>query len=191
MKTIIQWTLMSWFILSLSNLNAQDNVIKLNPLSAAFSHGNIAYERALTNTMSAQLGVFYGATNIKIGETKNVYSGFGVTPEFRYYVTHKNADGPQGLFFGPFGMYRNYQITLDKGTEYESKGSVSTLGGGLVVGYQVLFGEHVTMDFFAGPNYRTSTYKTDEDTGAVPEGNPLLGGSGVGVRLGLTLGFAF
>jgi len=191
MKTIIQWTTMSFFILMLTNLNAQENVIKVNPLSAAFSHGNLAYERALTNTMSLQLGVFYGVTKVTILESENIYSGLGITPEFRYYVTHKNADGPEGLFFAPFGMYRNYQLTLDKGTEYESKGSASTYGGGLAVGYQVVFGEHVTMDFFAGPNYRTSIYKVDGKIETGVDRPILIGGNGVGVRFGLTVGYAF
>jgi len=189
MKTITKGISMSLCILFAISLNAQDNVVKLNPLSAVFGHGNIAYERALTNSMSAQLGIFYGATNIKINETKNVYSGFGITPEFRYYMTHKDADGPEGLFIAPFGMYRNYQITLSKDTEFEDKASVSTIGGGLVLGYQAVFGEHVTMDFFAGPNYKSSKYITEGEED--PEGNGFLGGNGVGVRFGLTLGFAF
>lgn len=72
-------------LVAVSGLKAQDNgaqnAIKLNPLSLIFATGNVAYERAVSENSSIQLGVFY--SGVSISDLK--YTGLGITPEYRFY----------------------------------------------------------------------------------------------------------
>ena len=59
-------------------------------------------------------------------------SPFAVVPEFRYYLSETQI-APNGTFVGPFMMI---------GEE---------MGGGLMVGYQRLFKEKITLEAYLGP----------------------------------------
>jgi hypothetical protein len=62
-------------------------------------------------------------------------------------------------------------------------------GGGLVLGGQWVFSDIIALDVFGGPNYigRRITYKN----GATEDNFNIVGFSGFGLRLGVTLGIAF
>ena len=162
------------------NTFAQDNAIKINPLSAAVATGNIQYEKAIGESQSFQLGLFY--TGIKVTDTK--FAGFGVTPEYRFYLGDKGA--LNSFFVAPYVRYQNFSLTEEVSS---SKATLSNIGGGLILGRQWLIGESFVLDLFLGPNYSSASVKVksgsenDLDTGVF--------GSGIGVRWGICLGFAF
>src|SRR6476661_700709 len=105
---------------------AQDvnNTVKINPLSALFRIGSVFYERKLSDKTSAQLGVAY--TGLKLDDTK--FTGIAITPEYRIYPKGKAIEG---VYIGPFARYQDY--TVKSG---DSKGSYSSIGGGVVFGRQ-------------------------------------------------------
>lgn len=181
---------------------AQENVIKANIFSPLFKTGSFFYERALSDQTSAQLGFYFTAFNI--GESK--WRGFGITPEFRYYPM---AEGINGFYIAPFLRYQSLTVTQTYtdntnvydssgniiGTtseEKEAKGTLSTFGGGALIGRQWIFGEHVSLDIFIGPSYNAGSISYDGDT-TDPDSPTFDAGSfdGFGVRTGVTLGFAF
>lgn len=85
-------------VFAVTGIKAQEgklNAIKINPLSLAFATGNVSYERAIGPQSSIQLGGFYAG--FKLSELK--YSGFGVTPEFRYYFAG-NKEALNGVYVG-------------------------------------------------------------------------------------------
>jgi len=67
------------------------NVIKINVFSPFATTASLFYERALTTKISAQLGL--SLTGASAAGVK--YSGIGITPEVRFYLSKKEA--PTGL----------------------------------------------------------------------------------------------
>src|SRR5690348_15201221 len=102
--------------------NGAQNAIKLNPLSLVFATGNVAYERAVSEDSSVQLGIFY--SGVSISGLK--YTGLGITPEYRIYFAG-NKQAMNGVYVGPFVRYQSFTLK-DKDTDDEAK--YSSFGGG-------------------------------------------------------------
>lgn len=171
-------------LVAVSGLKAQDrgaqNAIKLNPLSLIFATGNIAYERAVSENSSVQLGVFY--SGVSISDLK--YTGLGITPEYRFYFAG-NKQAMNGVYVGPFVRYQSFTLK-DKNSNDEAK--FTSFGGGATIGWEKTWASGFVLDIFAGPAYNSG--KVKEKTGNTDFD---VAGSidGFGLRTGITLGFAF
>lgn len=161
-----------------TSAKAQENVFKINIFSPIVKTFNVSFERKLSATSSFQLGVFY--TGYSAGETK--FSGIGVTPEYRFYLSESEA--PAGVYVAPFVRYQNFKLTEDVS---DSEGTLSMFGGGLVIGKQWIFKEKISLDIFLGPQYTTGDVKVT--SGSDTFDTDVF--DGFGIRTGLTLGFAF
>lgn len=168
------------FFITLS-VNAQDakkNVIKANLLSPIVRTGSFFYERALNEEMSLQMGFFYSGLSFE--ETK--YRGFGITPEFRYYLSDKPA--PAGIFIAPYARYQNLSLSSGIST---NDATYSGLGGGLLIGAQTMLKNTITMEAFIGPSYFSGKLKvSDGDENSFETGIF----DGFKVRFGFTIGLA-
>jgi hypothetical protein len=183
MKKIVLSSFMFVLLLSTSSqLMAQrKNALKVNLFSPVVRTGSFFYERVVSEHSSLQLGFFY--TGFKVTDTR--FSGFGITPEFRYYLSASEA--PEGFYVGPFVRYQNFKLTNEGSTD---KATLSTMGGGVVVGKQWLFKDRITLDTFIGPSFNSGSVKVDG--GDSSEDDYSTGAfDGFGLRLGLTLGVAF
>lgn len=168
------------FVVMASAAIAQSNAVKINLLSPVARTINLAYERAISENGSIQLGFFY--TGAKIADTK--IDGFGITPEYRIYLSSTPA--PNGFYVAPFLRYINFKAE-DKTDNTINKATVTQFGGGVVVGRQWVFKERVTFDLFIGPKYQGTDIK-------VTSGQDSFSGSlfnNFGIRGGITLGVAF
>ena len=171
--------LLVFFMLTSFILTArgQENVIKLNMFSPVVKTFNIQYEKKLKADASFQLGFFYSSA--AIGDTD--ITGFGITPEYRLYLS--DSEAPQGVYVAPFVRYQNF--TLTRGSD---KGTLSTIGGGLILGKQWLFKGKVVLDMFLGPTYSSGSAKLTSGSSSNFDTGPL---TGYGIRAGICLGFAF
>jgi hypothetical protein len=162
--------------------NAQEkaNAFKANIFSPIVKTGSFFYERKLNDKSSAQLGV--GFTSYNKDNTK--ISGLFFTPEYRFYLSGESMNG---FYVGPFLRYQNLKIE-DKSYTPSDKATLSTVGGGVVVGRQWLFGNIVTLDIFAGPSYNSGSVKYDDGSGTATVPGSF---NGFGARVGVTLGIAF
>ncbi len=156
---------------------AQENVIKLNIFSPIVKTLNMSYERKISESGSFQLGFFYTGYSDDISSFK----GFGITPEYRMYLS--DTEAPEGFYLAPFVRYQKF----DAEDEFGNEGTLSGFGGGLVVGKQWIFKEKVALDLFVGPSYVNTSFKQTAGTDEVDAGTF----NGFGVRFGLNLGFAF
>ncbi|MBC8109717.1 MAG: DUF3575 domain-containing protein [Verrucomicrobia bacterium] len=157
-------------------VKAQDNTVKFNLFSIIVRTGSFFYERKINDNSSAQLGFFY--TGATVSDVK--FRGFGITPEYRYYPS---GNAMNGFYVAPYLRYQNLKIEQTA----DDKATLSSFGGGLLVGRQWIFNEKIALDIFAGPNYNAGNVKVT--SGSVDE---VAGGfDGFGVRLGLALGIGF
>jgi hypothetical protein len=167
-----------------TTLKAQDNgaqnAIKINPLSLIFATGNVAYERAVSENSSIQLGVFYSGVSISGWK----YTGLGITPEYRIYFAG-NRQALNGVYVGPFVRYQNFSL---KSKESDSKAEYSSFGGGAIIGWEKTWASGFVLDIFAGPQYNSGKIKEKSGSETVDISGNL---DGFGIRTGITLGFAF
>lgn len=156
----------------------QGNVVKINIFSPIVKTFNVAYEKKLNANSSGQLGFFY--TGYSTGDTE--FSGFGITPEYRFYLS--DTEAPQGVYVAPFVRYQSFKVE-DK--TLNNKGEFTAFGGGLIIGKQWIFKERVSLDIFIGPAYFSGDTKTTSGTNTFDTD----AFDGFTVRTGLTLGIAF
>jgi hypothetical protein len=147
------------------------NIIKTNLFGWPLGMYNVTYERKLTKTYSALLGVtIYGSPAISpitidaLGykaETSISSSGFAISPEFRWYVGKHGA--PRGYYFGIYIPIINYSGAVDRNTTlftvqqgksvpFEANGNFSPnftfYGVGLSGGPQFLIANRVSVELF-------------------------------------------
>lgn len=160
------------------------NIIKANLLSPFVGSYNFFYERALASKTSLQLGAGF----VSLTSNGTGFTGFSVTPEFRFYPSGKS---PRGFFVAPFARYNNLSLTVKDGIGNEGKATLTTVGGGLNVGYQWIFGDIISLDLFAGPVFNSGNVTVE--TNGFTEDSFSVGSfsGGTGIRFGLTLGVAF
>src|SRR5690349_6942363 len=137
------------------NAQAQGNAVKINFLSPIVKTFNIAYEKTVKENSSFQLGLYYtgfSASSIS-------YKGFGITPEYRFYLSDSPA--PAGFYVAPFLRYQSLKLTED---EFDSEATFSSMGGGVIIGKQWVFKKRVTFDIFLGPAFNSGKVKVDDGT---------------------------
>lgn len=177
MKRIIFLSVALSFAFMSQAQQMKQNAIKLNPLSLLLATGNVAYERAVGEKTSVQLGGFY--SGFRSSSLK--YEGFGLTPEMRFYFAG-DKEALNGVYAGPFVRFQHYKLKdrVDgSGVVYQS------IGGGAVVGWQKMWKSGFVLDLFAGPSYNAGKFKDGQ------EEDLAFGIDGFSVRTGVTIGFGF
>ena len=179
-KFLLSAVMLCFLIAGSVKAQVQGNVIKFNIFSPIVKTINFSYEKTVSATSSAQLGV--AITSIKITDTK--FSGFQLTPEYRFYLSETEA--PEGFFAAPFVRYSSFSLTNEFTS---SEADMTTFGGGLILGKQWLLGgnDNISMDLFIGPNYASSSVTVKSGANDFSLG----GFDGFGIRWGLNFGFAF
>ncbi len=180
MKKNLLITALLFVTFSATAQQAQKNALKINPLSLLVKTGNISYERALSNNHSFQIGGFYSGAGI--GDFN--YQGYGALPEFRFYFGGQ-AQPLNGAYVAPFGRFQNFSIT---NRELKIKARFSTIGGGVVAGYQKRWEGGFILTAFAGPSFNTLTFENDNQE---DDFDLQTGLKGFGLRTGITIGFSF
>lgn len=163
-------------------------VLKINVLSPFVATGSGFIEHAFGPHVSGQFGAYI--TGASVSGVR--FSGYGFTPEVRYYLSdYKPA--PMGLYVAGYGRILNYELTgKDKDTGKEYKATYTPIGAGVAAGNQWIFNSGLTLDIFLGAGFNGGSLKIntgtedDFDTGFLN-----LLGSGFRVRPGITVGYSF
>ncbi len=168
------------FILSTGLMGQKKNAVKTDLFSAFLRTGVLKYERALNDDMGFQLGFFY--TGYSPGDTDARLSGYGITPEFRYYLSEKPA--PAGTYLAPNARYM--KLTVEDQVTDES-GSLNSFGFAINIGHQAVFKDIILIDGWIGPSYNFRNF--EETTGTLDPG--ISTANGFGIRLGIAIGIVF
>lgn len=165
--------------IGITNAQLKSNVIKTSLVSPFLSTYVLAYERALNEDMGVQMGFYYsGASTLGAN-----FSGFSLTPEFRYYLSEEKV-APNGAFIAPYLRYQNFTIDEDSGT---ASATFTGIGGGLLIGVQRIFKETISLSAFIGPAYISPTVEYED-----PENQFFdRGAGGFWARAGINVGVAF
>lgn len=170
---------------------AQTHALKVNLLSPLVKTGSFFYEQQLGAKSSLQLGAL---ATYWSPDGNTTLRGFAFTPEYRRYLSGREQ-ALSGFYVAPFLRYQNMALsmTVTEETEvpYTGKVTLQTLGAGLVVGHQWLFGGRVTLDTFLGPSYNHNVARFSIGDAQATDQADIGAFSGFGLRTGLTLGVAF
>lgn len=165
-------------LLGTSLANAQKTVVKANLLSPLVRTGSFFVEHQLNENSSLQLGLLY--TGKTWDDTK--IRGWGITPEYRFYLSDSPA--PEGFFLASYARYLHFNLE----NEVKDKAKMNGLGAGLIIGQQYIFKERVSFEWFFGPGYTNINLDVDSDTKDDFETGSW---DGFTLRAGITLGIAF
>jgi len=174
--------LLSLTMLILSGgLNAQKmNNIKTDLFSAFLRTGALKYERAFTGNISGQLGFFY--TGYHPRDSESTLNGWGITPEFRFYLSDTPA--PVGTYLAP--NFRYMSLTANDPVA-DASATLTSFGFAVNLGKQWLLKDIIVIDAWVGPVYNFRNL--DDPSGEVDSG--ISGVNGFGIRLGIAIGVAF
>lgn len=166
------------FFMSTGLLAQKTMDIKTDLFSAILRTGTLKFENAFTEDISVQLGFFY--TGFHAFGTETTVRGYGITPEFRYYLSSTPA--PNGTYLAPNVRY--YSFTLAD-PDVTAEGTLTNVSLAVNLGKQVLLKDVVVIDAWVGPSYNFRSISSSEyDLG-------FSGGNGFGMRLGIAIGIAF
>jgi hypothetical protein len=118
-----------------------------------------------------------------VGAGNTKFRGFGITPEFRYYLSESSA--PKRIFMAPYIRYQSLNLSVE---EKSAEGKLSIFGGGLLVGAQTLLKDVITIEAFIGPAY--GFCNMDVESGS-EEDFEISAFDGFLVRAGVTVGIGF
>jgi outer membrane autotransporter protein len=164
--------------------NAQTSALKFNLFSLPVKTASVFYEHAAGESSSVQLGVSY--TGFSISDTK--FSGFSITPEYRFFLTGKAM---QGFYVGPYLRYQSYDLTAEyddfNGGTQKDEATLSTFGGGINLGYQWVFKQRIVLEPFLRTGYNSGSVKIESGDSTFDTGTF----DGFGLLPGLNIGIAF
>ncbi len=151
--------------IGMSKVNAQHEA-KANILGAIFNQFEASYEYILDENMGILIS---GAYIQNPGSFISYdYSGFSVTPEFRYYFNPKNEDAT-GFFASGYLRYRNTKTEL-----LDIKWTTNGMGVGFTLGYKFVTDFGLVLEAGLGYgryviNNRTFDTGDDEDDEVLEE----------------------
>lgn len=166
--------------------NAQENVIKANPLSILGGSDLVSFEHKLSDKSSIVLGA--GIGGFKIGDAK--YSSFGAEAQYRFYFN----EALRGFYAGGQAGYTSGKVklegvpTFNENFELTSSTSETNFGAlkvGAKGGYQWIWDSGFSLDLNLGIAYNKFNYKSSDSTFST------LKASGVLPNFGFALGYAF
>ena len=221
LKNLIKTTFICLFILPCLSASAQigsdapvDNIVKWNPFSMAFRTFSFSYEKRLDPKLTIQGTLNLTASSSDANNnglnnySNNGYYGigqenaYGIVLDLRYYATYQSMPAPNGFYIGPFVRYMAMSFKDDSTTASGTRISI-----GATLGYQIIWQNVVSIDFFCGPAYEfISGSVTRQANNSNIYNNPVLTvddivshfdpllptiGANVGFRCGFTVGVAF
>ena len=159
--------------------NAQKNVFKVNPLGLAFGSLDVSYERVISDKGAVEIGFTYSSFDVTGATTKVSTNGFGAEGKYKFYFS-SDKDAPKGWYGAPFAAYSTSSVDSNG-----IKGDASAVSGGLLAGYQWVFGggdSGFALDLNFGAQYISASA-----TGNISS----ISIDGFLPRLGLSLGYAW
>lgn len=166
--------------------NAQENSIKVNPLSFFGGTDLVSFEHKLSDNSTGIVGA--GLAGFKIGDAK--YSSFGGELQYRYYF----EEALKGWYAGGQAGYSSGKVELENSgfiisgtsiTTTSSETNFSAFKVGAKGGYQWLWDSGFTLDLNLGVGYNSFKYDSSEGSFST------LKASGVLPNLGFALGYSF
>ncbi len=176
--------------------NEVKNAIKMELSGVIIGQFQFGYERALISYLSTQLKAGLISRNFSWEDEDNLISsmasGFVVCPEIKYYVD----EAFRGFYLGTFARFKQVNVDFNESfndiIQSSAERKRTRLSAGLLLGYQEVINDRMTLDLFVAPQYVNATNELVEGNEELDAANSaVLDYKGAGLRFGFTLGVAF
>lgn len=173
-------------VLGILSANAQERIVKVNPLSVLGGTDLVSYEQKLGEHSSFLIGA--GVGGFKIGDAK--YSNLGGELQYRYYF----EESLQGFYAGGQAGYNSGKVKFENSYSFDSNGNATNTTNetnfsafkiGAKGGYQWIWDSGISLDLNLGVAYNNFSYKNNDGAFST------LKASGVLPNFGFGLGYAF
>ena len=172
-------------IFTIGFANAQENSIKVNPLSFFGGNDLVSFEHKLGDSGSLALGLGFSSLSVD----NSTYSNIGAELQYRFYF----EEALKGWYAGPNVGFTSGKVKTDysgygfssSSSSYEDK--YTRLQIGARGGYQWIFGSGFTLDLNLGFAYNNIKYSNESSTANGSD----LKVSGIFPNFGLGLGYSF
>lgn len=170
-------------------IRERKNVIKTNVLSTFVGAFHLGYERALTRSVSTQIGLMYYQEPY---EGDNVIKGFAITSEFRFYVKEKALEGVY-LAFSPRYKYFSIEETVYNGNNgiKDIKSTTELFNFAFIVGGQKIYKNGISLEIFGGLGSNRLLKGADKNSKMYSGSSLIASNSPISLRAGFLVGFAF
>lgn len=170
--------IIAFIVFGYMGVNAQQNVVKVNPLGLIFGSAELGYERVLTENSSVELSLAYSRSDVGFSTGDEKATGIGVEGKYKFYFSSsKNA--PRGFYAAPVLTYAS-----SKAEKGNLEGKLSYVAGGALGGYQWGFGSGsgFSLDVNAGLQYVSASVSGDVVSSDI---------DGLLPRIGIGFGYAW
>lgn len=141
---------------TLDNESNRKHIIKTNLLSLLTRSASLAYEQALSKSLSIQAGGYYSQSKMLSGAQR-----ISTTLELRKYIS-KQENAIVGLYLAP---YLKYQQIKDKPEDFSGNitatVTIHTIGGGLLIGRQWIAKKGFSVDIYGGAGFNPNVHYTN------------------------------
>lgn len=171
---------------------------------------NAEFERVINRKFSGQIAIGYRHMNLNwLAQSSSlpsknfdyIISGYTVVPEFKFYWTSfsNTLRTPTGAYIAPFARigYYTYDFTYKDNYSSNFTQNLTSIGGGIVMGFQVLAWRVFAVDVFMGPQIKYRTINNVLYNSQVAQGYQQSLNSNInintntfkpGIRAGVTVG---
>ncbi len=161
MRYIILCILVAFF--SLTSTKSQGQALKTNLPLILVGSPNIGFEYTLGNQFSLNADILW--TPYLFKKSESVFRVLQTSAEFRYYFNPKyyyTNNMFDGFYIGPYLMYGNYNVGINKHAPVESNDRYVGWGvsAGLSIGYKLYLSRRFRLDFNLGVGYAHLEYDT-------------------------------
>lgn len=192
-------------LLAYGQVKAQNNVVKLDIFQPIVNTAALSFEHKLSESSSFQLGVSVTANydedeyNYNGSKETRSTSGFGITPEYRFYLSEKHP-AMEGFYVAPFlryqflrksGQYGSYDPLTGNYITQNTPATLNAFGGGVVVGRHWIFKQRFSLDALLGPTYMVSGVSSDDKNVSKNDFLGFYDDMNYGIRGAVTFGIAF
>ena len=171
-----------FIICGLWSVNAQENVVKVNPIAVLGGTDLVSYERVIGDQSSAVISGAIGG--FKFGGVD--YSSFGVGAQYRYYF----SEVLKGWYGAGDAAFQSGDVEVEDlfgSSSSSSKTDFSAFRVGAKAGYQWIWNSDFSLDLNFGIAYSSFNYDDNDDNSSFS----ILKASGVLPTFGFGLGYAW
>lgn len=160
--------------------NAQNNIVKVNPIGFMIGGFKVSFEHSLNEKNSIVISgrylnitdterlLIFNEQSTGFSSNKGKITGFDIDFSYRYYFP-KNNKALEGLFFAPFINIQSLKtestcnLFSTRPNPLEATYNYFGITTGVVAGHQWLFDSGLSIDLFLGYGYRFSSTNKEEN----------------------------
>lgn len=175
--------------------NIKKNLFSFYPFAIVGNSLAVSYERRIFSENALRLVLGFGSAEDSKYYSAKDFSEFFSELQFRIYpIKKKNDKLNYGFYLAPYLLAKTRSFTYTTYIQFPvfndvtNKLNQNAFSGGVLVGYNLMFLERISLDLYVGGGMMTTNTKTPESANNNPINQYI---KGINFHLGFNLGVSF